>query len=303
MSKPVWQSPALRIMTQIMILLACILAVGFLTDLSSLWTQLRTVSPVSLVMVMGVQFVIITFMASRWHLLIHACGAKIGWFSALRLTLSATVMNLILPTSVGGDVVRVGAGRLEGVSLSKGGAAAILDRVIGMVVLMLLVGLALLIVRPMLAVSLAIVGTGGLWLAIRLGLDLKQYLPRTDLITRLADALKLALTHPTAALAASGLSLTAHLGSVAVAVILAWGMGVSLGPVSAFMTFPVVILAGVIPVSVGGWGLRELAAIPAMALVGLSAEAAAAIAALFALTQLVTALVGTGVMTVTVRQS
>ena len=208
------------------------------------------------------------------------------------MTTSATVMNLTLPTSVGGDVIRVAMGQDAGIPVSEGSAAAVLDRVIGLLVLMALVWVGLFWINIQLALVTGLAGMGFVWLGVRLSQDHGHRLRIPVFLERFSDAISMDWKHRPATVVSLTISFVAHIGSIAVAVILAQGMGVELSALGAFITFPAVILASAIPLSVGGWGLRELAAIPLMGLAGLVPEAAAAIATLFAATQLISALSG-----------
>jgi glycosyltransferase 2 family protein len=88
-------------------------------------------------------------------------------------------------------------------------------------------------------------------------------------------------------------SLASHVAAAGIAALIARGMGIELPLLTAIILFPAAILATLAPISVGGWGVRELAAIPLLELAGIGAAGAAAIALVFGLTQLVAAGLGT----------
>lgn len=280
-----------RIALQLVLAAAFIIGVLTLVRPGAFAEQLTSISLSALLVTMVLQALIIMLLALRWQVLIRASGARVGFWPAFRMTTHATVMNLTLPTSVGGDVARVAFGQDAGVSLSQGSAAALLDRGIGLAVLVGFVWLGLFWINISLAVLTGLLGLMalvGLWF-------IKQ---RTTISVRLPErfqsfsrALTLAVNHQNASAMTVSLSVLAHLGSVGIAVILANGMGVSLSVIGAFITFPAVILASAIPLSVGGWGIREMAAIPLMGLVAIAPESAAAIATLFAMSQLITGLI------------
>jgi uncharacterized membrane protein YbhN (UPF0104 family) len=56
---------------------------------------------------------------------------------------------------------------------------------------------------------------------------------------------------------------------------------------------PVILLATMLPFSIGGWGVREAAAVAVLSLAGISAEAALSLSLIFGLTQVAVSGVGT----------
>lgn len=69
---------------------------------------------------------------ARWHVLLQIDSIKVNWKDSLRLTFAGLFAANFLPTTIGGDVVRLaGAMRLK-VSGSLAAASLIVDRLIGM---------------------------------------------------------------------------------------------------------------------------------------------------------------------------
>ena len=69
---------------------------------------------------------------ARWHVLLQIDTIKVSWKDSLRLTFAGLFAANFLPTTIGGDVVRLaGALRLK-VSGSLAAASLIVDRLIGM---------------------------------------------------------------------------------------------------------------------------------------------------------------------------
>ena len=71
--------------------------------------------------------------ATRWYLILRAMGAEISFSEALRLNFAGLYATNFLPTTVGGDIVRL-AGIMQ---LKHGGsratASVLLDRIIGLI--------------------------------------------------------------------------------------------------------------------------------------------------------------------------
>ena len=108
----------------------------------------------------------------------------------------------------------------------------------------------------------------------------------------------------TAALASKtfALSVTGHLISVLIdAVLLAdIGVQIEMGVLAALV--PAIILAASLPISVGGWGTRELAAVAAFGTIGMAPSIAVAMAFLLGVTQLAAAALGTGLTVILARR-
>ena len=81
-------------------------------------------------------------------------------------------------------------------------------------------------------------------------------------------------------------SLLAHLLAVAIVVVIASGLDLNLSITDALLLVPVMLLAIMLPISIGGWGVRESAAVPLLALAGVPASGAVTLALLFGLTQI-----------------
>lgn len=82
--------------------------------------------------------VIILILASRlatfgrWHVLLQIDSMRVNWKDSLRLTFAGLFAANFLPTTIGGDVVRLAGAIRLGVSGSLATASLIVDRLIGM---------------------------------------------------------------------------------------------------------------------------------------------------------------------------
>jgi uncharacterized membrane protein YbhN (UPF0104 family) len=86
-----------------------------------------------------------------------------------------------------------------------------------------------------------------------------------------------------------------HLSTVIACVVLAHSLGAALSPLDALILLPPVILLTAIPITIGGWGVREGAMVAALGLVGIPAHLALAISVLLGLAVVVIGLLGGGV--------
>jgi glycosyltransferase 2 family protein len=90
----------------------------------------------------------------------------------------------------------------------------------------------------------------------------------------------------------AALSLTIVSSYIAVFVVAGAALGVTIPSIGWFTIVPMVLLAMLIPISIGGWGLREGAAAALFPLVGIDASLALAIAILYGLINLAGSLPG-----------
>jgi uncharacterized membrane protein YbhN (UPF0104 family) len=231
----------------------------------------------------------------RWRLLAGPLGFRQTLGRFITLYYVGMFFNLVLPTSVGGDVVR--AWYLGGGSGRKGPAflSVFADRASGLVMLIAIACVAAacspLDLPP--RVLWAVYGAGA---AAAVGLVLVASVPRqlpSALAgrSRLNRALGLARDVRDALLPRPGLLLVTTLLSAFVQsanVVVLWLAGLSLSvgvPASYYWVLvPVVTLLTMAPVSVNGMGVREWGTVLLLAPLGVAAESATALALLWFLT-------------------
>ncbi|MBV9122036.1 MAG: flippase-like domain-containing protein [Planctomycetes bacterium] len=196
----------------------------------------------------------------RWQLLARPLGFQPTLGRLTGFYFIAMFFNLILPTSVGGDVVR--AWYLDGQTGRRLPAflSVFLDRLNGLLVLLALAcaATALYPFHLPLWIPAAVWGTAGCALLGLLGMPwLKRWTPRFGRAGRLLAGARLYLSTPRLQLRAAGLSLVVQ----AVNVILVWVLGLAIqAPVPAlyyWILVPMVSLLTLLPISLNGMGLRE----------------------------------------------
>lgn len=272
----------------------CFALIAFLADPVAIWQRISGVSVPAIVAAVALHALIIGLLAWRWRIVVSALGIRVSSVRALVLTFTSTALNLLLPTSVGGDLGRIWMARRDGVDAACGAAAALFDRVVGLLMLIVMIvgGLAF-------SVELSGDGWGAVVAAMTVtaiaGLLALAQMPRLlrhPSVERFSTSLRLVLTRPALLISTAAISLACHLLTALIVWIVAQGMGVEIRTLTVILFVPVVILASMIPVSVGGWGVRELAAIAFLERAGVAAESAAALAIILGITQLIAAGLG-----------
>jgi len=228
--------------------------------------------------------------AYRWQILARAQGDEVPLFYLVKSYLVGTFFNNFLPTRFGGDVVRIWDGSKYSQSVLKSSAIVVVERATGLVVLFLFALLASLfrldMARriPVIWVSL-LVGLGGLFLAV---FFLSP--PAGRLISRLPDQgfpgrlkvkvlgfreIILAYRHrPALFRQALAWALLLQLNVILYYFLIGRAFNLRVAFLDYFIFIPIVLLIQIIPVTIGGLGLREGAYIALFLYYGVAAQTA-----------------------------
>jgi uncharacterized membrane protein YbhN (UPF0104 family) len=204
------------------------------------------------------------------------------------------IASQVLPSTVGADVVRLAttAGR-TGAALAA--RSVISDRVAGFAALILMV----IAVLPLLAsftgdgmALMALTGASAAGLALLLaGLAHVDRLPWLGKFpTQVATDLRQMIGKGRLTWVVLLLSLAIHLLSVGRIFALARALNTSMSLLQCLIVVPPMLLISAVPISVGGWGVREGALAAGFVLFGASSEAGVATSIAFGLTGLLIAI-------------
>jgi uncharacterized membrane protein YbhN (UPF0104 family) len=244
--------------------------------------------------------------ALRWQLLSGVLGLGGRWGQYVAYYFIGMFFNLVLPTSVGGDVVRAWylAGHPESNPTSGRGLGAFLsvfaDRASGLVVLIAVACLAAaccpLTLPGWIYGAVAAAGGAGL-----LGLAALPALPRlrplfscSPRLLRLVDGALLYLGHRKVMAWATLLSVVVQVANVVLVWLIGRGLGLPVPFVYYGVLVPLVALLTLLPVSLNGMGLREAGHVLLLAPLGVGAGAAVTLSFLSFAVFTCTSLVGAG---------
>ena len=229
--------------------------------------------------------------AARWRRMAVDLGLPLPRRVAVREYALSIFLNQVLPGGMTGDAIRVWRHRAGHGSVGAPLRAAIAERATGQVAHLLLT-LAGLLLWSELHGGSAPPGAIGLVTALlgiaALALALPGRLPG---LGQTASDARIALGTPDRLAfhaVTSGLLLVTFIGGFAASAAaigqpLGWGL---------LTAIPLVLLAMAIPLSVGGWGLREVSATAVLAFLGWAPEEALALSAVYGLSVLIGALPG-----------
>ena len=238
----------------------------------------------------------------RWQIVMRQFGRMLGFRLTARLFFEGLFFNQALPSTVGGDGIRIYRSFRSGLPLAAAVNSVILDRVLGLASLMLLAALAQPLfydrvesVAARLSFTavfiIAVVGIVVLLLLAYLPVRLRRWKLIRGLIG-LSHAARRAFATPAVLFPVTILSVIGHLISVVVFYMLAESLGLGVTFLDCLVMVPSVLLLATVPVSVAGWGVREGAMVAAFGLLGVPAGGAAAASVLYGLGMAITALPG-----------
>jgi glycosyltransferase 2 family protein len=224
--------------------------------------------------------------AVRWTVLARPIGIKTPFADMVRYYLIGMFFNLFAPGTVGGDVSRVyylvrdeeahASGRA--VTTVHAAMSVLMDRAIGMVVLVWLGAAGLLLYPEYPIPAPAKTATWLLALALLIGALtvplLRRLLPEDghQLIVKLRLGLRSYRTHWRALGAATALSVMVHLIQAWMHVAMGRALALELPFSFCIIVYPLVGTFAAIPISVNGLGLREGGYVFLLASIGIGTE-------------------------------
>jgi len=271
-------------------------------DVGALWRQLLAVERLHLIAAAAVLWLLAIPSALRWSKILEAMGRPLGLRATFPLVLIGLFFNLTLPSSFGGDAVRMWRANRAGLPAATAVLSVMVDRLIALAALLLLVLAALPLFFARVADSraeigvLLLLGIGFFGFAIAIALDRLPFsLERFRIvrgIAQLSAELRNVLLTPGRAAPTLLYSLVNQGGVIVVVAILAKGLGLAVSWPDCLIIVPLAVLATVIPISVAGWGVREQAFVTGFGLLGVPAGGALTLSVLFGLVNTVISLPG-----------
>jgi len=204
--------------------------------------------------------------AYKWCRLVRAAGQPLAFGDALGAHMTGLFANIWLPSIVGGDVLRAGwiSGQ-QGITIPA--AIGLLDRVLDLLALLALVALGTLLVGdPGGGLAIPILRGAGILLMLGLagGLVMLRWLRPEHLPAavrphglRLIEIAKALYARPGPALASFTLAILVQSVFVALNWYLGTAMGIGVSFEAWLVAWPLAKIIALLPVSLGGLGVRE----------------------------------------------
>ncbi|MBW1965727.1 MAG: flippase-like domain-containing protein, partial [Deltaproteobacteria bacterium] len=232
----------------------------------------------------------------RWYFVAHALDFSGPWSTYLKYYFVGLYFNLFLPTSLGGDVLKMHfISRGEPKKL-RATYSLLADRLFGLAAMFLLGAGAVLIGHGILPhyFEYLLCVAGLCIIALLLGLPMAHKL-LSSIWPKLGKRLAVLLVFwgkPKALFAALSLSLVLQVLGMGAVALLANDMGLNPPAAFYFAAFPLVAILTILPISFNGIGIREGGFIYFLGLKGISTEKALTLSLSFFAIQIVASLIG-----------
>ncbi|MGH6975949.1 MAG: lysylphosphatidylglycerol synthase transmembrane domain-containing protein [Stellaceae bacterium] len=274
--------------------------------------QILTVNPWALAAALVCVGALIPLLVVRWGAILTALGRRCRFRVLFPISMTSTFFGQTLPSTTGGDVMRVWLAYRAGLSGRLAFSSTVIDRVIGVLVNLLFVTAGLpwlaqhvsnaVIWRAMLA-TLALAYAA---IVVAMFLDLVplplRRLKPVATIADLASDLRLVLLDPIKAMAPLAYSVINQIGTIVVVFILAKGLGIGVSVWLLTLIVPLSTLVQAVPISIAGWGIRENFYVLAFGQIGVPSPDALALSVLYGAVILVSSLPG-GIIWLARRQA
>lgn len=269
-------------------------------EFGSVMGVFREIQPEFLLPAVLLQLASTLVAAYRWFLIMHVLNFGQSLYYYIGSYFKGTFFNQALPTSIGGDAVRIlDAGKL-GSGHKEAFYGVFIDRVVGLSGLLILNLVAIVLSPDLLPrgiqwviALIALAGISGV--IVLLLLQKLNWLTRYKL-TRMFHHIsgRMNRVYQTAASAGTqtGLSITIHLLAMGCVYLIGRSVGLDLPFLTYLVLVPPALLLTIIPVSLAGWGVRESAMIGLFLLISADKTVVLSMSLLYGVLLIITALPG-----------
>ena len=283
-----------------------ILLFSLLVDVNDVWTAIMTARPDGIALAIALIILALLVSAIKWGILLRAQVATISLPYLFNTYLVGLFFNNFLPSNVGGDVARIADIAKRTGKAPEATASVIGERLISGLALALTALIGLLLSPQVSGQFAPIVGGLILFFVFVMGLFASRRAKRIistvirrllgpkwfERIGRVAGSIALAIRNPSTFLWALFWSFAFHITLVLVNYAIFIGLNINLPLISFVLYVPIIAAIQLVPVSVNGFGVREVAYVYFFGTVGVSSSGAAAAALLFGILVMLVSLPG-----------
>jgi len=243
------------------------------------------------------------FLSVRWRQIAMSCGTEMSFAGTLQINFIAAFFNQVLPSTVGGDGVRIWFAARGGAGWASATYSVLLDRIFGVFVLALIVAACLpwtlqLIREPVPRAVLLLLACGaiaGPLLLLLAGTHFNRWLRRWTITRHVAAVIEAAARTCRSLRSAAiviGCSIVIHLLTISAAWCCAKAVATPVGFTHVLFLMPPVLLIATVPISIAGWGVRESSMIAAFAYAGLAESDGLTLSILFGAASFIIGIIG-----------
>jgi glycosyltransferase 2 family protein len=243
--------------------------------------------------------------ANRWHLILRCLNAAMPLVETFRIYYISVFFGTCMLASVGGDVARVWLTYRNDIRAGIATISVILDRVAalaGVAIIVLavtpffmgVVGRDYAVPAVILAV-LAAIGLLGIVLVAQLDRIPIGRWARFRLVNQLAalgGATRQVFLRPATSIPVLTLGVASQVGASLAAYAIARSLGLNITAIDCLILMQPVTLLATLPISIGGWGVREAAMVTFLGLIGVPPSAAVIVSIQLGLLSVVLSLPG-----------
>ncbi len=243
-----------------------------------------------LILGVAVNLISVLMASWRWQRILVGLGVIKPMLSVMRLVLIGAFFNMFLPSSVGGDVMKMVLIAPDVTRREVAVSSVLMDRVIGLAVT-IGVGLVAVLLLPRIWSEPAVIITLSLAVAVFcvgvitiFNRELIDFVGRIipgviwnrvgPLILRVHESLMVIGRSPRTLLETMGISVLRQIAICLSVYCAGLGFGLEIPPLAYFATVPIAVAITALPVAINGLGLQDNALIFLLATVGLSAPQA-----------------------------
>ena len=273
-------------------------------DVRGVMGHIARIDAASAALAVGIALAAVPLQTARWLVVQVESGTRLPFARALTIVLIGHFFNQTLPSSVGGDAMRMWCAHRAGMTPGSAVTTVILDRAASLLGLLFLMACGLpwlpgLVSDPVAgtAIVAAVVGGIGGFLVVALLTGSARSFPQWRMMRPLSALLTSAhrvFTSPRCLLPILLLGVAGGTAFSGIIFVLARALGAELAMKDCLLLVPPVLLVSAVPVSVAGWGVREGAMVVALGLLGVAPDTAFSVSVLFGLVVAAASLPGAG---------
>ncbi len=219
--------------------------------------------------------------ALRWRYILNAISGTgvslLTHLRAMKIYYISIFFTCCLPGTVGGDVVRVWLTKSEGVAMNLAIHSVIIDRLIALLALCTIILFCLPVLAGLLGfdpylvfAGVAVLAVGGLYTVYNIEKMIGRYkhFRVVNWVLYFLDSLRLMLKRRSASIRSFLVAIITHSFYCIGGYFLAQSFHINITLFQCITMLPPVVLATTMPISIGGWGIREAGVIGMLGLIG-----------------------------------
>lgn len=272
-------------------------------DLNAVGQQMAGASPLWLVIALVLGGSVIPMAAIRWQLVTQAIREPVTTRDAMSITTIGWFFNQTLPSTIGGDAVRVYLAYRTGITKTGAIHGIVLDRLMGLFVVL---AMATIFLVPLLSgltvdfqkwflIAFIIAGYGAYAVLFLISGGFAERLDNFRL-GRLVRALSKDARATLLTVSPGGvilvISVVLQIVQIASVYAIAVALGIEVSFAVIMIALPAVLLISSLPVSLAGWGVREQSMVLALGAMGMASTDALAISVVLGISWIVIGLPG-----------